>query len=274
MLSNLAWLGADTNVYTPEGINGQGFQCPKTNPNAWWLDEEGKLRTINDLQNLNLGAWLGDDGEIHTVNDDLMNLKLGAWLGEDGDVHTVNDLQNLKVDVGKQITQKFLEGVLINNDGTGAYATCLSESKTIQHHVNRAIESLKKKNLSEVNTAITSLINALKHIPSVLDKYCSHNPKLYKEADFMGIKDINRFEMGSKKLSSYLNQRSSADHIGKDTIGMYDENIYQKFFCAVQFYEAGEYDGFGKEIGTTLASLILDHQMRNRKPKNVQLLLI
>jgi hypothetical protein len=56
-----------------------------------WLDEDGELHTINDLQNLNLGAWLDQDGQVHTVND-LQNLTLG----EDGEVHSVNDgLQNL-----------------------------------------------------------------------------------------------------------------------------------------------------------------------------------
>ena len=52
-------------------------------------------------------AWLGEDGQIHSVNqpNDMNGVPLlgasapmmGAWLDEEGELHTINDLQNLNI---------------------------------------------------------------------------------------------------------------------------------------------------------------------------------
>merc|ERR1712070_692290 len=116
----MGFLGEDGQVY---GVR------PVVQPQmvGAWLDEDGEIRTINDLQNLNIGELEFEDQDF-----DLEDLRLGAWLDEDGEIRTVNDLQNLMISRSEMIdiAVGVLEGALAT-DGLDNYAQCFQDSKTV-----------------------------------------------------------------------------------------------------------------------------------------------
>jgi hypothetical protein len=235
-----------------------------------WLNEDGEVEAINDLQNLKLGAWLDEENEVHTVND-LQNLNIGAWMGEDGDVHTVNDLQlqNLfgRAEVA-QITKGLLSGALQTN-GLDDYASCVQDSATVLNDFNSAVTNFSKRSIRGVTAGITNLAAAVNIITDAVTT-CGQSD------------DIDQLRKLRAMTAAFYSPRSFAYNVGSN-LYYNGVNIYHEVNSALAHYRAGKYEGFGADVGAVLALTLggqleqeaqLQNLQQKRHAKKLQVLLI